>query len=49
MTGSGSAVFGIFRDEETALKALSELEEKWPGSILRKTSATEFGLEELPV
>ncbi len=49
MTGSGSAVFGIFRDEETARKAHEYFREQLPEAVLRITGTTEFGVEEMPV
>ena len=49
MTGSGSAVFGIFRDGETARKAYEFYEEKLPEAVLKITGTSEFGVEELPV
>ena len=48
MTGSGSAVFGIFRDRETAVKAEENLRRRIPDSVALLTGTTEFGVEEIP-
>ena len=49
MTGSGSAVFGVFSEEESARRAMEILGRKMPDAILQMTHTTEFGVEELPV
>ena len=49
MTGSGSAVFGVFSEEENVRRAMEILGRKKPDAILRMTHTTEFGVEELPV
>ena len=49
MTGSGSAVFGVFRDEETALSARKTIAREMPETCQELTASTEFGVEELPV
>ena len=35
MTGTGSAVFGVFRTEESARRALREMPEEWDGWVAR--------------
>ena len=49
MTGSGSAVFGIFRDGGTARNALEILHKNAPDLILKLTETHDFGVEENPV
>ena len=49
MTGSGSALFGIFREEETARKALRTLRDRLPEAVFQIVGTTEFGVEEMPV
>ena len=49
MTGSGSAVFGIFRDGDKARCALETLRKNAPDLILKLTETHDFGVEEIPV
>ena len=49
MTGSGSAVFGIFMEKETAFSARKTIAREMPESCQELTASAEFGVEELPV
>ena len=47
MTGSGSAVFGVFRDSESLLKAMFSIREQMPFESISPVRTTEFGVEEI--
>jgi len=47
MTGSGSAVFGVYRTMSRARTAFSSLVLQWPSAFLTQTSLTSIELEDL--
>ena len=47
MTGSGSAVFGVFRDSESLLRAMFSIRERVPFESISPVRTTEFGVEEI--
>ena len=49
MTGSGSAVFGIFQKEENARNAMDALRKEAPDLSMMLTETHDFGVEEMPV
>ncbi|MBR6977554.1 MAG: hypothetical protein IKH74_04035, partial [Lachnospiraceae bacterium] len=47
MTGSGSAVFGVFRDSESLLRAMFSIRERVPFESISPVRTIEFGVEEI--